>query len=128
MINRIIESPNCVDNTAGPQCEDCTHYHTEHNGPNNHCMHVLYTVDEPGVTHPPRKLCPCKVFTETKLILENILLDVDKLDIGTAKKLRIMASVKRSFSRGIESEIDLDKLASMSRKQLVFTGYDSNNV
>lgn len=65
MKNKIIEAPNFVDNTAGPQCDKCTHYEGEHNGPNNHCMHVLYTVEEPGVTYPPKKYCPCKKFRDS---------------------------------------------------------------
>lgn len=63
-MSKIKEAPNFVDPNAGPQCEGCTHYQKEHDGPNNHCMHVLYTVDEPGISHEARKYCPCKGFEE----------------------------------------------------------------
>lgn len=60
------------------------------------------------------------------MTLETILLQAGELDVGDAKKLRIMACIKRYYARGMESKIDLDKLASMSRKELVFSGYDTD--
>jgi len=126
MTPKIIESPNFVDDTLGPQCEECTHYLKEHDGPNNHCMHVLYTVDEPGVTHPPRKLCPCKKFEPKKLTLETVLSQLKQFEMGEAKELRIIASIRRHFKNGIESDIDLEKLVKMSRREIVESGYSHN--
>lgn len=61
---KIIESPNFVDNSLGTPCEFCTHYELEHNGPNNHCMRTLYTVEESEITYQSRKYCPCKKFVK----------------------------------------------------------------
>ena len=60
----IIKTKPVISKDLGPQCDNCDHYKDEHNGPNAHCMRVLYTVVEPDVTYPPRKLCPCKEFME----------------------------------------------------------------
>lgn len=59
---KIIDEPNFVDKNAGPQCEECTHYEKQHDGPAGHCKHVLYSVDEPELTYNPKKYCPCKKF------------------------------------------------------------------
>jgi len=65
------ETEFIVSNKMGPQCSFCTHYKDEHNGPNNHCMHLIATADIPeaeefrkaGFTVPPvTQRCPCKVF------------------------------------------------------------------
>lgn len=63
-MSKIIETIPFVSKDLGPQCKECTHYQGEHNGPNDHCMHVLYIVDEPNLTFSPRKLCPCKEFVK----------------------------------------------------------------
>lgn len=63
-MTKIIETQPFVSKELGPQCGGCTHYQDEHNGPNDHCMHVLYTVVEPNVSFAPRKLCPCKKYEE----------------------------------------------------------------
>ena len=65
--SKIIEASTFVDNTAGPQCEDCTHYQAEHDDNlGGHCKHVMYIVDEPGVSFQPKKYCPCKKFNGEK--------------------------------------------------------------
>ena len=65
------ETTPIVDDTAGPQCEKCTHYQAEHNGPNDHCMRIIATGKIPeaeeyekagytvaGIT----QRCPCRKF------------------------------------------------------------------
>lgn len=64
---KIIETPPLVSKEMGPQCEKCTHYHDEHNGPNDHCMHIMYYVEDNEVSHKIKKYCPCKEFVEQKL-------------------------------------------------------------
>lgn len=67
------ESEIIVSNEMGPQCKICTHYHDEHNGPNDHCMHIIATADIPeaadyrkgGFFVPEiNQRCPCKGFDE----------------------------------------------------------------
>jgi len=58
------EAPNFVSKDLGPQCEFCFHYKEEHNGPGDHCMHVMYTIDEPELNFKPKKYCSCKGFKE----------------------------------------------------------------
>ena len=48
-----------------------------------------------------------------------MLLEVEKLDTGEAKKLRIKSYVNRAFEFGLEDQIDLKKLCSMSRSEIV---------
>ena len=67
------ETEFLVSNKMGPQCSVCTHYHDEHNGPNDHCMHIIATAELPeseaykkgGFDVPPiNQRCPCKEFQE----------------------------------------------------------------
>lgn len=67
------ETEFIVSKDMGPQCSECTHYHDEHNGPNDHCMHVIATAElkeaaeykKGGFDVPPiNQRCPCKGFIE----------------------------------------------------------------
>lgn len=67
------ETEFIVSKDMGLQCSKCTHYKDEHDGPNNHCMHLIATGKLPeaeefekagfkvaGIT----QRCPCKEFKE----------------------------------------------------------------
>lgn len=55
------------------KCEKCTHYISEHDGPNGHCKHLMFEIVLPedkiaasmghAVTSA-RQICPCKEFEE----------------------------------------------------------------
>lgn len=54
--------------------------------------------------------------TET---LGRMLIDVEKLDVGQAKILRIKSYVRRCFQLGIEDKINLQSLCKKSRDEIV---------
>ena len=67
------ETDFIVSKDMGPQCSNCTHYKDEHNGPNDHCMHIIATAELPeakefkksGAWVPDvNQRCPCKEFVE----------------------------------------------------------------
>lgn len=68
---KLEETPAIISNTMGPQCKYCTHYHDEHNGPGDHCMHIIATGEleeskeyrSAGFNVPNiNQRCPCKGF------------------------------------------------------------------
>ena len=67
------ETDFIVSKDMGPQCTVCTHYEDEHNGPNDHCMHIIATADiaeakesrKGGFWVPEvNQRCPCKEFQD----------------------------------------------------------------
>jgi hypothetical protein len=68
---KFAEVPEEVIIPGEKKCEKCTHYISEHNGPNGHCKHVMYEIKTPEdrvfesmgreVTGA-RQICPCKEF------------------------------------------------------------------
>ena len=66
MESKIIKTDTIVSKELGPQCEKCTHYRDEHNGPGGHCAHVMYYVKDEEVSHRIKKYCPCRQFEKKK--------------------------------------------------------------
>jgi len=67
------ETEFIVSKDMGPQCSFCTHYKDEHNGPNDHCMHIIATADIAEAKEyrkagfnvlPVNQRCNCRVFVE----------------------------------------------------------------
>lgn len=58
-----------------------------------------------------------------ELLLGRVLVAVEKLDVGDAKKTRIKGFVRSSFAKNKQHDIDLKKLCSMSRSEIVREKY-----